>query len=127
MSCIFGSALNVSIYSSPRSTQLQKFMMHNCNASDLSFWFKSSFVFVVEKIDMSMRGSVFFASSLLVSSFYSIYDANKFSRKFQTSYMKQIVLNASRLSFEEPKILKNFTDPPSNFVLAVCKFGPVVK
>lgn len=82
---------------------------------------------MVEKIDMSMRGSVFFVSSLLVSSFYSIYDANKFSRKFQTSYMKQIVLNASRLSFEEPKILKNFTDPPSNFVLAVCKFGPVVK
>ena len=41
--------------------------------------------------------------------------------------MKQIVLNASRLPFEEPKILKNFTDPPSNFVLAVCKFGPVVK
>lgn len=127
MFCIFASALNVSIYSSPKIYAAQKFMMHNCNASDLSFWFKSSFVFVVEKIDMSMRGFVFFASSLLVSSFYSIYDANKFSRKFQTSYMKQIVLNASRLSFEEPKILKNFTDPPSNFVLAVCKFGPVVK
>ena len=74
-----------------------------------------------------MRGSVFFASSLLVSSFYSIYDANKLSRKFQTSYMKQIVLNASRLSLEEPQILKNFTDPPSNFVLSVCKFGPCSK
>ena len=64
-------------------------------------------------------GFSFFAFSLLVSSFYSIYDANKLSRKFQTSYMKQIVLNANRLSLEEPQILKNFTDPPSNFVLSV--------
>ena len=46
-------------------------------------------------------GFSFFAFSLLVSSFYSIYDANKLSRKFQTSYMKQIVLNANRLSLEE--------------------------